>query len=125
MIRKSILKRVSKRDKRRVRIRKKVVGTAERPRLSVYRSLKHVYAQLIDDTKGVSIGTVSTLSESVKARTADAKGKTGAAKIVGEELAKLAKEKNIVAVVFDRGGYLYHGRVKAVADGAREGGIQF
>jgi large subunit ribosomal protein L18 len=117
--------RISKRDKRRIRIRKKVHGSAERPRLAVYRSLHHIYAQLVDDTRGVTIATVSTLSESVKASMAEHKKKTEAARIVGVELAKLARERNITAVVFDRGGYLYHGRVKAVADGAREGGLQF
>lgn len=125
MIRKSITKNVSIRDKRRVRIRKKVIGTAERPRLSVFRSLKHIYAQLHDDTTGKSLGVVSTHSESVKPLLKDIKGKSEAAKLVGKEVAKYALSKNIVSVVFDRGGYLYHGRVKAVADGAREGGLQF
>lgn len=125
MIRKSITKNVSIRDKRRVRIRKKVIGTAERPRLSVFRSLKHIYAQLHDDTTGKSLGIVSTQSEFLKPQLKEAKGKVGAAKLVGIEVAKYALSKNITTVVFDRGGYLYHGRVQAVADGAREGGLQF
>ena len=125
MIRKSITKRVSKRDKRRVRIRKKVVGTAERPRLAVYRSLKHMYAQLIDDTAGVSLTAVSTKSEAVQDLLKDLKGKTAAAKAVGMALARVAQEKQITSVVFDRSGYLFHGRVKAVAEGAREGGLKF
>lgn len=121
----------SKRDKRRVRIRKKVNGTPERPRMTVYRSLKHTYAQLFDDTHGVSLGIVSTKTKSVAALIAEAKsaseakGKVDGARIVGKELARIAKEKNVTAVVFDRNGYLYHGRVKAVAEGAREGGLQF
>ena len=109
----------SKRDKRRVRIRKKVNGTPERPRLTIYRSLKHTYAQLFDDTHGLSLGIVSTKTKSVAAQLAEAKGKVDGARLVGKELARLAKEKNVTAVVFDRNGYLYHGRVKAVAEGAR------
>ena len=125
MIRKSITKRVSTRDKRRVRIRKKVLGTAERPRLCVYRSLKHMYAQLIDDATGVSLTTISTQSEAVQELLKDLKGKTAAAKVVGMELARAALTKNISSIVFDRSGYLFHGRVKAVAEGAREGGLKF
>ena len=125
MIRKSILKNVPIRDKRRIRIRKKVIGTAERPRLSVFRSLKHVYAQLHDDTTGTSLGMVSTKSDIIKPQLKDITGKVSAAKLVGVEVAKYALSKNITTVVFDRGGYLYHGRVKAVAEGAREGGLQF
>jgi large subunit ribosomal protein L18 len=118
-------KKISSRDKRRVRIRKKVRGTAERPRLAVYRSLRHVYAQLIDDTAGATLTIVSTQTDSVIEQLKEHKSKTEAAKIVGKELARLAKERNITSVTFDRGGYLYHGRVKAVADGAREGGLVF
>ncbi|MBI5648711.1 MAG: 50S ribosomal protein L18 [Ignavibacteriae bacterium] len=125
MIRKSIKKRVSTRDKRRVRIRKKVVGTPECPRLSVYRSLKHMYAQLIDDTAGRTLLTVSTHSEMVRAQLKELKGKAAAAKAVGMALAQEALAKNVSTIVFDRNGYLYHGRVKAVADGAREGGLKF
>lgn len=125
MIRKSIKKRVSTRDKHRVRIRKKVVGTPECPRLSVYRSLKHMYAQLIDDTAGRTLLTVSTHSEMVRAQLKELKGKAAAAKAVGMALAQEALAKNVSTIVFDRNGYLYHGRVKAVADGAREGGLKF
>ncbi len=117
-------KKLSGREIRRIRIRKKVNGTAERPRLSIYRSLKHTYAQLIDDERGISLGSVSTKSEAILKQAAEAKGKVEPAKLVGMAVAELAKSKNITAVVFDRGGYLYHGRVKAVAEGAREGGLQ-
>jgi large subunit ribosomal protein L18 len=114
------------RDKRRIRIRKKVHGTPGRPRLAVYRSLKHIYAQLVDDTAGVTLATVSTLSDAVSTQLqAEHRKKGDAAKLVGMAIAQAAKEKNITSVVFDRGGYLYHGRVKAVAEGAREGGLQF
>ena len=109
-----------------MRIRKKVTGTAERPRLAVYRSLNHIYAQLVDDLSGRTILTVSSLSkEAVPAKKAGAKGKLDQSKLVGKKIAALAKEKGIDRVCFDRGGYLYHGRVKAVADGAREGGLNF
>jgi large subunit ribosomal protein L18 len=120
-----IIKRVDSRDKRRVRIRKKIRGTQERPRLTVYRSLRHMYAQLVDDDKGVTLGTVSTQTESITAQLTEHRKKAEVAKLVGMEIARLAKDMNITSVVFDRNGYLYHGRVKAVADGAREGGLQF
>jgi large subunit ribosomal protein L18 len=110
--------------RRQVRIRKKVKGTAERPRLTVFRSLNHIYAQLVDDLSGRTILTVSSLDKAVVPK-GDAKGKLDASKRVGKQIAALAKEKGIAAVCFDRSGYLYHGRVKAVADGAREGGLNF
>ena len=113
------------RDKRKIRIRKKIYGTPEKPRLSVYRSLKHMYAQLIDDTQGISLGTVSTKSKDLADAVKAAESKVAQAAIIGKEIARVAKEKDITTVVFDRNGYLYHGRVKAVADGAREGGLQF
>ena len=113
------------RDKRKIRIRKKIYGTPEKPRLSVYRSLKHMYAQLIDDTQGISLGTVSTKTKDLSDAVKGAESKVAQAQIIGKEIAKLAAEKNITTVVFDRNGYLYHGRVKAVAEGAREGGLQF
>jgi len=106
-----------------MRIRKKVMGTAERPRLAVYRSLNHIYAQLVDDLSGRTILTVSSLSKEKVPK--GGKGKLEASKKVGKQIATLAKEKGIDRVCFDRGGYLYHGRVKAVADGAREGGLNF
>ena len=109
------------------RIRKKLQGNDERPRLNVYRSLNHIYAQLIDDGKGVTI--VSASSASGKEAKAQNKKKTGgnlaAAKEVGKLIAQRAKEKGVKQVVFDRGGYLYHGRIKALADAAREAGLEF
>jgi large subunit ribosomal protein L18 len=106
------------RHRRHLRVRKKVNGTSERPRLVVFRSDKHIYAQLVDDTAGRTIVTVSSVKVS------DGK-KTQKAAEVGKQVAALAKDKGITRVVFDRGGYKYHGRVKAVADGAREGGLEF
>ncbi|MCX4384752.1 MAG: 50S ribosomal protein L18 [Clostridia bacterium] len=114
----------AERKRRHVRVRKSVTGTAERPRLSVYRSTNHIYAQLIDDTKGVTLASASTLEKSVKAEIAG-KTKREAAKVVGKLAAERAKEKGIETVVFDRGGYLYTGRVQSLADGAREAGLKF
>ena len=111
------------RAKRKIRIRKKISGTVERPRLVVYRSNLHIYAQIVDDAAGSTLAATSTLTLS-KDGTALRPNLEGAAR-VGQEIAKLAKEKNISSVVFDRNGYLYHGRIKAVAEGAREGGLQF
>ena len=106
------------------RIREKLSGTAERPRLNVYRSLNHIYAQLIDDMQGVTL--VSANSSEGKAKGAKrAGGNVAAAKEVGKKIAERAKQKGVTKVVFDRGGYLYHGRVKALADSAREAGLQF
>jgi large subunit ribosomal protein L18 len=105
---------------RRYRIRKRVKGTGDRPRLSVFRSTRHIYAQLVDDLTGVTLAAASS-RESAKAD----KGKTPASAAVGKLLAERAKAKGIVRVCFDRGGYLYHGRVKALADGARAGGLEF
>lgn len=110
--------------RRHRRVRKKITGTAERPRLSVFRSANHIYAQLIDDTKGVTIASASTLDDDVKSK-AGTGGNIEAAKLVGEIIAKRASEKKIDQVVFDRGGFLYHGRVKALADAAREAGLKF
>ena len=118
-------KRLAGRARRHMRIRKKVSGTSERPRLTVFRSLNHIYAQLVDDLAGRTILTVSSLDKSVMSEAKAAKGKVAAGKIVGKALAAKAKDKGIARVCFDRGGYLYHGRVKAVADGAREGGLTF
>ena len=112
------------RKKRHVRVRAKVKGTAEAPRLSVYRTLNHIYAQLIDDVKGNTLVTASTLDKEIKEKIADM-DKKAQAFAVGELLAKKAKSKKIKAVVFDRGGYLYTGRVASLADGARKGGLQF
>ena len=110
--------------KRHKRVRNKVKGTADAPRLSVYRSLNHIYAQLIDDVKGNTLVTASTLDKAIK-DTLNGKDKKAQAYAVGELLANKAKEKGIEAVVFDRGGYLYTGRVASLADGAREGGLKF
>ena len=109
---------------RHARVRKKISGTPEAPRLCVYRSNKSIYAQVIDDTKGVTLVSASTLDASLKARLEDA-SKTDAAKMVGQLVAERAIEKGIKDVVFDRGGYLYTGRVAALAAGAREAGLNF
>lgn len=110
--------RAERRNQRHLRVRKKVAGSQERPRLVVYRSLKHIYAQIVDDASNRTLMTVSdlTVGEGKKAERA---------LTVGKALAEKAKELGITQVVFDRAGYKYHGRVKAVADGAREGGLEF
>ncbi|OXM15011.1 50S ribosomal protein L18 [Paenibacillus herberti] len=110
--------------KRHLRVRKKINGTVARPRLSVYRSSKHIYAQLIDDVAGVTIASASTLDKELVEQVNNG-GNVDSAKLVGELIAKRAKEKGHESVVFDRGGYLYHGRVQALADAAREAGLQF
>jgi len=110
--------------KRHLRIRKKISGTAERPRLSVFRSSKHIYAQLIDDEKGITLAFASTLDKELRGKITNG-GSVEAARQVGELIAKRAKEKGVAKVVFDRGGYLYHGRIQALADAAREGGLEF
>jgi len=110
--------------RRHHRVRNKISGTAERPRLSVFRSLSHIYAQVIDDTTGRTLVSASTLDAEVKGQL-DGKPKTAEAEIVGRVLGARAKEKGIDTVVFDRGGYLYHGRVKALAEGARASGLRF
>jgi len=108
--------------RRKAHIRKKVEGSQERPRLSVYRSLNHIYAQVIDDVSGKTLAAASTLSPELK----DGKGKKKElAKEVGRLVAKKCQEKQIAAVVFDRNGFMYHGRIAAVAEGAREGGLKF
>lgn len=114
----------SARLRRKVRVRKKVLGTDERPRICVYRSNKHIYAQVVSDSQGRTLASISTLSKQLAESLKGRKG-VEAAKQVGLALAKLCKEKNINKVVFDRNGFLYHGQVKAVAEGAREGGLQF
>lgn len=110
------------RKKRHARVRSKLSGTEARPRLNVYRSNKNIYAQLIDDEKGVTLASASTLEKELGS---DANGNVAAAEKVGELIAKRAVEKGIKSVVFDRGGYLYHGRVKALAESARENGLEF
>ncbi|MDP2681836.1 MAG: 50S ribosomal protein L18 [Deltaproteobacteria bacterium] len=110
--------------KRKKRVRKKIIGTSERPRLNVYRSNRHIYAQIIEDAAGKTLIAASTLNKEFKDKLGDIK-KAEAAKKIGEFIAKKAIAKGIDNVVFDRGGFLYHGRVKAVADGAREAGLKF
>jgi large subunit ribosomal protein L18 len=105
------------------RIRKKMSGTPERPRLSVYRSVNHIYAQIIDDSNGVTVASASTVEGEKANKTTG--GNVASAKEVGKRIAEKAKQKGITKVVFDRGGYLYHGRIKALADAAREAGLQF
>lgn len=114
--------RRQRRYRRHLRVRKKVAGTAARPRLVVYRSLKHIYAQLADDDRGVILLGVSDRSEGVAP---EGTGKVATAKAVGAVLARRAVEAGFKSVVFDRAGYRYHGRVRAVAEGAREGGLEF
>ncbi|QFG00850.1 50S ribosomal protein L18 [Psychrobacillus glaciei] len=109
------------RKKRHARVRTKITGTTERPRLNVFRSNKHIYAQLIDDSKGLTIVSASTMDKDFGGTV----GNVEAAKSIGETIAKRAVEKNIKSIVFDRGGYLYHGRVKALAEAARENGLEF
>lgn len=119
------LKDYKRRIRKRIRIRKKIRGTAECPRLSVFKSLNHIYAQLIDDDKGNTLVHASTLSKEIKEEVKNIKGKIPKAKLVGKLLAQKAIEKGITTVVFDRSGYPYHGKVKAIAEGAREGGLKF
>ncbi len=114
----------SRRVMRHLRVRRKVKGTSQRPRLAVFRTLKHVYAQIIDDTQSRTLTAVSSLEGQVK-EVRDGKSKTDVSKTVGALLAQRAKDKGITTVVFDRGGYKYHGRVKALADAAHEGGLIF
>lgn len=116
--------RNQKRIERHFKIRNKIQGTPERPRLNIYRSAKHIYAQVIDDATGTTLVSASTADKELKDKVAELT-KTEAAKVVGQAVGERAKEKGIKAVVFDRGGYLYHGRVKVLADGARESGLEF
>ncbi len=113
--------RVISRSRIKQRIRSKVQGTPERPRLAVFRSLKHIYAQVIDDASGTTLASASSSDKESSAKGAN----TAAAKAVGAMIAKKAKDKGIKQVVFDRGGYLYHGSIKALADAARENGLEF
>ena len=112
------------RERVHVRIRKKLRGTTERPRLTVFRSTAHIYAQVVDDTKGVTLVAASS-TEKAAAVKKGAGGNVAAAKEIGKRVAERAKENGINKVVFDRGGYIYHGRVKALADAAREAGLEF
>jgi large subunit ribosomal protein L18 len=116
--------RRERRMRRHRRVRKKVTGTAERPRLVVYRSLNNMEGQVVDDVRGVTLLGLSTLGQDAKSSGSDG-NKSDRSRAAGKMLAERAKEKGITKVVFDRGGYLYHGRVKAFAEGAREGGLEF
>jgi large subunit ribosomal protein L18 len=113
--------REHRRFRRHLRVRRKVTGSAERPRLVVFRSSKHIYAQVVDDTNGLTLVGAADTSEGIQV---DGKGKTAKSFALGRLIATKAKAKGITKVVFDRGGYQYHGRVKAVADGARKGGLE-
>jgi large subunit ribosomal protein L18 len=116
---------LSPRQRRQIRVRSRVYGAPERPRLNVFRSANHIYAQIIDDDKGHTLVAASTVEPSVKQALATESTKINDAKKVGEMVAKRALEKGIKQVVFDRAGYLYHGRIKALADSAREAGLDF
>jgi large subunit ribosomal protein L18 len=116
--------RAMARLRRQKRVRKKIRGTAERPRLTVFRSTRHLYVQLIDDTSGRTITGLSTLSPDLKGKLKGG-GNIDAAKKLGQAVARRAQDKGVTEVVFDRNGFLYHGRVKALADAAREGGLKF
>ena len=118
-------KQLSQRKRRHVRVRAKVNGTAARPRLNVFRSSAHIYCQIIDDRLGHTLGAASDIEDSVQEKAGEGATKTARSRAVGEVIAERAKAAGIEAVVFDRGGFLYHGRIKAVADGAREGGLKF
>jgi len=121
------MSRVTDRKQRRVRIKRRyrdaVRGTADRPRLSVYRSLRHVYAQVIDDDRGVTVASASTLEKSASGD-ADGTANCEAGKLLGKLIAERAKEQGVATVVFDRGGFRYHGVIRAIADGAREAGLK-
>ena len=114
-----------RRLRKKKRIHKIVSGTKERPRLAVFRSSRNIYAQLIDDVANRTLAGVSTLTPDLNAQVSKTKGKVDAAKLVGKAIADKAKALKVETVVFDRGGYLYHGRVKAIAEGARENGLKF
>ncbi len=118
-------RQLSPRQRRHLRVRAKVSGTPERPRLNVFRSNEHIYAQIIDDTAGHTLVAASTLEKEVRERFPAEHPKVVEARVVGQVIGERAKAKSISRVVFDRGGYKYHGRVKALAEGAREAGLEF
>ena len=120
----SVNRRTELRDKRKNRIRKKIFGTPERPRLTVYRSAKHIYTQIVDDTQGATLASASTMEKDIR-ETQKFDNKRAAANFIGKLIAERASAKGIKSVVFDRNGFLYHGRIKAVSDGAREAGLDF
>jgi large subunit ribosomal protein L18 len=117
--------RTLRRERIKISVRKKIYGTPERPRLTVYRSLNDIYGQIIDDVSGKTILSISSISKEVREEIAATKTKVAKSTVIGKVLAQKAIEKNISTVVFDRNGYLYHGRVKALAEGARAGGLKF
>ncbi|CAN5717884.1 MAG: 50S ribosomal protein L18 [Chloroflexia bacterium] len=118
-------KKLSPRKRRHMRVRAKVNGTTSRPRLNVFRSSAHIYAQIIDDVAGHTLVSASDLEDEVQQKAGDGAAKAARATAVGQVVAERAKAAGIDSVIFDRGGFLYHGRIKAVADGAREGGLRF
>lgn len=120
-----VAKRVLARKQRHQRVRKKISGTAERPRLAVFRSACHIYAQAIDDEKGSTIVSASTLDKAVREQLEGNPGNKESAKVVGKTIAERLLEKSVSTVVFDRGGFLYHGRVRALGEAAREAGLSF
>lgn len=124
-MRRKFRRALTPRQRRHVRVRAKVSGTRARPRLNVYRSSAHIYAQVIDDDRGHTLVAASDLEDEVRDRAGAEATKSARAKIVGEVIGERAKSAGIETIIFDRGGYLYHGRVKAVADGAREAGLIF
>ena len=117
--------RALRRQRAHRRVRTRVSGTGERPRLSVYKSSKYIYAQVIDDLRGETVAQASSTEPALRGRFEGGGNSRAAAKVIGETVAERAREKGVERVVFDRGGYIYHGRIKAVADGAREKGLEF
>jgi large subunit ribosomal protein L18 len=115
----------ARREKAHLRVRKRVQGSAERPRLAIYKSLRYIYAQVIDDERGVTLAQANSSDPAIREAVGNSTASKDAAKRVGELVAERAKDKGVDKVVFDRGGYIYHGRIQALADGAREKGLQF
>jgi large subunit ribosomal protein L18 len=111
--------------KRKRRVRKKIEGSSERPRLTVFKTARHIYAQLIDDSNGITLLSASTISKDIKSKAKGIGGNIKGAKLIGETLGKKGKQKGVEEIVFDRNGFLYHGRIKALADAARESGLKF
>lgn len=117
--------KAKRREKRKLHVRSKINGTAERPRLTVFKSLGHIYVQIINDVDGKTIASASTIDKELRNSLKDGMTKTAKSELVGKTIAKRALEANITRVAFDRNGYIYHGRVKALADAARQGGLEF
>lgn len=115
----------ARRERAHLRLRARITGTAERPRLSVFKSSRYIYAQIIDDSTGTTLVAASSLESGLRDRLSDGTGNKAAAKVVGEAVAERAKEKGVAKVVFDRGGYVYHGKIKELADAARSRGLEF